>query len=134
MSKTIRSIDSYTITQLRTTQTMSASLLLTNLIHFSKITEIINRQHPCLIIHLTLSKQAILRHHNLSPPTYIKKYALILSPILSKLRNLSFTITTFLSIFKRAPPLLITPSANLIPFKSGYKPDFSTETALPYLQ
>ena len=72
------------------------------------------------LIHSLPNKSSLL---DSLPTTLLKKYALILSPILSKLANLSFSTGTFPSIFKKAQVLPLLKKPNLDPTSpANYRP------------
>ena len=78
----------------------------------------------CPISHLLLT---------LSP--LLKKYALILSPILSKLANLSFSTGTYPSIFKKAQVLPLLKKPNLDPTSpANYRPISNLSTTSKLLE
>ena len=69
------------------------------------------------------------------PTTLLKKYALILSPILSKLANLSFSTGTFPSIFKKAQVLPLLKKPNLDPTSpANYRPISNLSTMSKLLE
>ena len=69
------------------------------------------------------------------PTTLLKKYALTLSPILSKLANLSFSTGTFPSIFKKAQVLPLLKKPNLDPTSpANYRPISNLSTMSKLLE
>ena len=69
------------------------------------------------------------------PTTLLKKYALTLSPILSKLANLSFSTGTFPSIFKKAQVLPLLKKPNLDPTSpANYRPISNLSTISKLLE
>ena len=67
--------------------------------------------------------------------TLLKKYALTLSPILSKLANLSFSTGTFPSIFKKAQVLPLLKKPNLDPTSpANYRPISNLSTMSKLLE
>ena len=69
------------------------------------------------------------------PTTLLKKYALTLSPILSKLANLSFSTGTFPSILKKAQVLPLLKKPNLDPtFPTNYRPISNLSTMSKLLE